>query len=356
MRFPNENQGEWHEIRPRCKENKVFPRKYQGHVRFPAENLGEIATLAAEKLAAPNGAQQQESSARPGTTASKILETDNTRHETKAQQQKKHPGPSPSPATRRGRTEKNTLGRVVFFGSGPAERIAASNGASPSPAFRRGRSKKKTVGGDFFFALAPCWRPTGLLLPLPFRRGRSKKKNTMGGAFCFALAPCRRPTGLLLPRPFAGAGAKKKTHTLGGVFLLWPPPKGRGAQRGATKKKTLCTPGADSKKISRNRQGTKVPWWSVQHRLASTLGIQTEVPRGRIHLSVVPVIGVITTLDTDVLVAASIPEPAAERAIEPRAPASAGVCERHDLLPLLFWQPGTRGSRSTLATSFAADG
>ena len=33
------------------------------------------------------------------------------------------------------------------------------------------------------------------------------------------------------------------------VFFALAPPKGRGAQRGTTKKKTLCTPGDDSKKI-----------------------------------------------------------------------------------------------------------
>ena len=33
----------------------------------------------------------KKSSARPGTTSNKILETKNTRHETKAQQQNKHP-------------------------------------------------------------------------------------------------------------------------------------------------------------------------------------------------------------------------------------------------------------------------
>ena len=59
--------------------------------------------------------------------------------------------------------------------------------------------------------------------------GPEQKKNTLGGVFFFALAPCRRPTGLLLPLPFAGAAAKKK-NTLGGVFfLLWPR---AGAQRG----------------------------------------------------------------------------------------------------------------------------
>ena len=114
-----------------------------------------------------------------------------------------------------------------FFCSGPGERQGkekpAPNGASPSPAFPRGRSKKKnTLGGVFFFALAPCRRPTGLLLPLPFAGAAAKKKTPWVVFFFFALAPCRRPTGLLLPVPFAGAAAKNK-NTLGGVFFLLRP-------------------------------------------------------------------------------------------------------------------------------------
>ena len=134
--------------------------------------------------------------------------------------------------------QKNTTQGVFFFCSGP---VPAPNGASPSLAFRRGRSKKTYPGWCFFFALAPCRRPTGLLLPLPFP---GAKKNTLGGVFFFALAPCRRPTGLLLPLPFAGAAAKK--HTLGGVFFFCsgPVPAPNGASpspafpRGRSKKKT----------------------------------------------------------------------------------------------------------------------
>ena len=119
--------------------------------------------------------------------------------------------------------------------------------ASPSPAFPRGRSKKNTLGGVFFSALAPCRLPTGLLLPLPFA-GAAAKKKTPWVIFFFALAPCRRPTGLLLPLPFPGAGAK--TNTLGGVFFFCSgPPKGRGAQRSATKRKHFAHPGPTAKKI-----------------------------------------------------------------------------------------------------------
>ena len=146
-----------------------------------------------------------------------------------------------------GPEQKKTPPRVFFFCSGPGERQGKEK---PRWAPARGQSKKCF----FFFALAPCRRPTGLLLPLPFpgagakkkhpgwcfffcsgpvsapngaspslafRRGRSKKKKKTPSVvfFFFALAPCRRPTGLLLPLPFAGAAAKKK-NTLGGVFVF----------------------------------------------------------------------------------------------------------------------------------------
>ena len=70
---------------------------------------------------------------------------------------------------------------------------------------------------------------TGLLLPLPFPRG--KKKNTLGGVF-FLLWP-RAGTGLLLPLPFPGAGAKKKTPWV--VFFFAAAPRGRSL--------THCGPG-----------------------------------------------------------------------------------------------------------------
>ena len=89
---------------------------------------------------------------------------------------------------------------------------------SPGP-----EQKKNTLGGVFFFALAPCRRPTGRLLPLPFA-GAAAKKNTLGGVF-FLLWP-RAGTGLLLPLPFPGAGAKKK-NTLGGVFFFAAAPRRR---------------------------------------------------------------------------------------------------------------------------------
>ena len=150
---------------------------------------------------------------------------------------------------RRGQSKntKNTTQGVFFLGSGPGERQRKEK---PRWAPAQGQSKKTTPRVRFFFALAPCRRPTGLLLPLPFAGARAKKQHTL--MFFFALAPFRRPTGLLLPLPFAGAGAKKKTPwVVVFVFLLWPRRKvaaPSGAQQ-KTKKKTLCTPGDDSTKI-----------------------------------------------------------------------------------------------------------
>ena len=102
-----------------------------------------------------------------------------------------------------------------FFCSGP---VPAPNGASPSPAFPRGRSKK-TPWVVFFFALAPCRRPTGLLLPLPFAGAAAKKKHP-GWCFFFALAPCRHGAS---PSPAfpRGRSLKKKTPWVV-FFLLWP--------------------------------------------------------------------------------------------------------------------------------------
>ena len=159
-----------------------------------------------------------------------------------------------------GPEQKKNTNQGVFFCSGPGERQGKEK---PRWAPARGQSKKSF----FYFALAPCRRPTGLLLPLPFagaaakkkknlggvffllwpragfQRGFSfpclspgpqQKKNTLGGVFFFALAPCRLPTGLLLPLPFAGAAAKKK-NTLGGAFFFAAAPRGRSL--------THCGPG-----------------------------------------------------------------------------------------------------------------
>ena len=63
---------------------------------------------------------------------------------------------------------------------------------------------------SFFFVALPLSAAT-------FRRGQSNKNTTQGVFFWLrprgkageGEAPCRRPTGLLLPLPFAGAAAKK---------------------------------------------------------------------------------------------------------------------------------------------------
>ena len=55
----------------------------------------------------------------------------------------------------------------------------------------RGQSKKKHPGWCFFFALAPCRRPTGLLLPLPFP-GAAAKKQHPGWCFFFCSGPVER--------------------------------------------------------------------------------------------------------------------------------------------------------------------
>ena len=127
--------------------------------------------------------------------------------------------------------------------------------------------------GAFFFALAPCRRPTGLLLPLPFPGAGAKKKHP-GWCFFFALAPCRRPTGLLLPLPFAGAAAKKKKKHPGWCFFFCsgPVPAPNGAspspafRRGRSKKKNtlggvffLLRPRADAHSLTAGLGGDASP-------------------------------------------------------------------------------------------------
>ena len=162
-------------------------------------------------------------------------------------------GASPSPAFPRGRSKKkNTLGGVFFL-------LWPRAGA-------QGRSKKKPPCVVFFFALAPCRRPTKLLLPLPFPGAGAKKihpgwcffffsgpvpapmagtKKKPGWYFFFALAPCRRPTGLLLPLPFTGAGAKK--NTLGGVFVCSGPAERSRRPMERNKTKHFAHPGQQQK-------------------------------------------------------------------------------------------------------------
>ena len=108
-----------------------------------------------------------------------------------------------------GPEQKKTPPRVFFFAPAPGK---GKEGEAPLGA-GTGPEQKKKHTRVFFLAPAPG-KGRG-------RRSRSKTKNTLGGVFFFALAPCRRPTGLLLPLPFAGAAAKKK-HPGWCFFLLRP--------------------------------------------------------------------------------------------------------------------------------------
>ena len=143
--------------------------------------------------------------------------------------------------------------RVVFFFLLRPRRVFLDNNKKclgyyiGSKKTRRGHSKKKsTTSKVFFFALAPCRRPTGLLLPLPFP-GPEQKKNTLGGVFFWLWPRAGLKRGFSFP--CLSPGPQQKKNTLGGVFfLLWPR---AGAQRGFSfpclspgpeqkKKNTLC--------------------------------------------------------------------------------------------------------------------
>ena len=112
-----------------------------------------------------------------------------------------------SPVPTRGQSKKQNTTQGVFFAAAPAK-----GKGRRSPVGRRhgARAKKKHHPGCFFFCSAPG------------KPGAGAKKKTPWVVFFFALAPCRRPTGLLLPLPFAGAAAKKKKHPGWCFFWLWP--------------------------------------------------------------------------------------------------------------------------------------
>ena len=127
-----------------------------------------------------------------------------------------------------------------------------------------------------FFFVALRWAPR------PFGGARAKKKTPprvffllRPRVFFFALAPCRRPTGLLLPLPFAGAAAKikiKKTPWVVFFFLLLAPRR-HGASpspafpRGRSKKKKtpwvvfffLLRPCADAHSLTAGLGGDASP-------------------------------------------------------------------------------------------------
>ena len=164
----------------------------------------------------------------------------------------------------RGQSKKKTPPRVFFFAPAPGK-----GRARRSPVGRRhgARAKKKHHPGCFFFFAAAPAKGKGRRSPV----GPGPEQVSF-----FALAPCRRPTGLLLALPFLGAGAKK--NTLGGVFFCsGPVPAPNGAspslafRRGRSKKNTLggvfffalapCRHGASpSPAFPRGRSKKKTPW------------------------------------------------------------------------------------------------
>ena len=107
---------------------------------------------------------------------------------------------------------------VVFFFARPRRKVAAPNGASPSLAFRRGRSKKKTPWVVFLF-------------------------------FCSGPVPAR---GFSFPC-FSPGPEQKKTPWVVLFFCSGPAERSRRPTE-RNKKKILCTPGADSKNISRSQR------------------------------------------------------------------------------------------------------
>ena len=165
----------------------------------------------------------------------------------------------------RAKKKKHHPGCFHFFCSGPGERQGKEK-----PRADTGPEQKKKHHPGCFFLLRPGERQGKEKPRWAPARGQSKKKNTTQGVFFllrprgkagegeaplgagtgpffFALAPCRRPTGLLLPLPFPGAGAKKKTPWVVFFFLLWPR---AGAQRGFSF--PCLSPGPQQKK--------KTPW------------------------------------------------------------------------------------------------
>ena len=123
-------------------------------------------------------------------------------------------GEGEAPCRHGARAKKKTPPRVCFFLLRP--RRKAREGEAPLGAGTEPEQKKKHHPGCVFFALAPCRRPTGLLLPLPFPGAGAKKKNTLGGVFfCSGPVPARGFSFPAFPR-----GRSKKINTLGGVFFF----------------------------------------------------------------------------------------------------------------------------------------
>ena len=155
-----------------------------------------------------------------------------------------------SPVGRRhgARAKKKTPPRVFFFllrprgkagegeaplgaGTGPEQKVFFFFLLWPRAGAQRGFSfpclspgpeqKKKTPWVVFLFLLWPRAGAQRGFSFACFSPGPQQKK-TPSVVFFFALAPCRRPTGLLLPLPFAGAAAKKKPPWVVFFLLLRP--------------------------------------------------------------------------------------------------------------------------------------
>ena len=142
----------------------------------------------------------------------------------------------------RAKTQKPPPRVFFFFAPAPAK----GRGRRSPVGRRNGARAKKNTRVCCFFALAPA-KGRGRRSPVGRRHGaRAKKKRTLGVVFLlWPWAGAQRGFSFLCLSP--GPEPKKK-NTLGGVFCVFAlaPPKGRGAQRGATTK-ILCTPGDDSK-------------------------------------------------------------------------------------------------------------
>ena len=136
-------------------------------------------------------------------------------------------GEGEAPCRHGARAKKKNTTQGVFFCCGPGERQGNPLGAGTEPE----QKKKKHPGWCFFFALAPCRRPTGLLLPLPFAVAAAKKK-TLGGVFFFCSGPVPA-RGFSFP--CLSPGPEQKKNTLGGVFFFAAAPRGRSL--------THCGPG-----------------------------------------------------------------------------------------------------------------
>ena len=113
--------------------------------------------------------------------------------------------------------------------------------------FRRGQSKKNNTT-QAVFLLRPRRKAGEGEAPLGARVWPLFARAPRWCFFVFfALAPCRRPTGLLLPLPFAGAGARKK-NSQGGVFFCSGPAEKSRRPTGRNNKNNFAHPGTTAKK------------------------------------------------------------------------------------------------------------